>query len=152
MAFYVLAGLYVFSAIMILQVRTRRIPVPSGKNMMSDIREGIGYSFRDPVIRALLTVSLSAVFIGMYQPAIPVKVQSVLGLAEVGYGVMLALNGVGSLIGAIVLFSISKHIRKGYLLIFGLLMMHGAIALFAFAPNVFVTGVAMVWLGLAFSA
>ena len=57
MAFYVLTGLYVFSAIMILQVRTRRIPVPSGSNMVSDIREGIGYSFRDPIIPALLTVS-----------------------------------------------------------------------------------------------
>ena len=151
-AFYVLAGLYVLSAIMILQVRTRRIPVPSGRNMVSDISEGIGYSLRDPVIRALLTVSLSAVFVGMHQPAIPVKVQSVLGLGEVGYGAMLALNGVGSLIGAIVLFAFSKHIRKAYLMIFGLLMMHGAIALFAFATNVFVTGVAMVWLGLAFSA
>ncbi len=152
MAFYALAALYVFSAIMIFRVRTRRVPVPSGRNMVSDIRDGIGYAYRTPVIRALLIVSLSAFFFGVYQPAIPVKVRSVLGLGEVGYGTMLALLGVGTLIGAITLFTISKRIRKGYLLIFGLLWSSLAVALFAIAPNVFVSGVSMVLLGVAFSA
>lgn len=151
-AFYALTALYVFSAIMIFMVRSRRVPVPTGRNMAADIREGIGYAYRTPLIRALLIVSLSAVFIGMYQPAIPVKVRSVLGLGEVGYGAMLALNGVGTLIGAITLFAIGSRVRKGYLLIVALLMMHGSIALLAFAPNVFLTGVAMVWLGLGLSA
>ncbi len=152
MAFYALTALYVFSAVMIFRVRTRHVPVPTGRNMLADIREGIGYAYRTPVIRALLIVSLSAFFIGVYQPAIPVKVRSVLGLGEVGYGAMLALNGVGSLVGAIVLFSISKHIRKGYLLIFGILLFDASVVLLAVAPNVFITGVSMVTLGMAFSA
>jgi len=89
---------------------------------------------------------------GMYQPAIPVKVQEVLGLGEVGYGVILGLNGVGALIGSLALFILSKHIRKGFLLIFALLMFNSAVSLFAIAPNILISGLAMVLLGLAFSA
>ncbi|MDP6667041.1 MAG: MFS transporter [Dehalococcoidia bacterium] len=152
LAFYVLAGLYGFSAVTIFIVRTRHFPVPSGRNMFSDIREGMGYSYRTPVIRALLIVGSGSLFMGMYQPAIPVKVQEGLGLGEVGYGVMLGLNGVGALVGAFVLFALSTRLRKGHLVIFGLLTFNGSVALFALAPNVLISGVAMVTLGLAFSS
>ena len=151
-AFYALTALYLFSAIMIFTVRTRHLPVPSGRNMFIDIQQGIKYASQTPIIRALLIVGSSALFMGMYQPAIPVKVQDVLGLGEVGYGVILGLNGVGALIGSAALFILSKHIRKGYLLIFGLLMFNAAVSLFAVAPNVVISGLAMVLLGLAFSA
>ena len=151
-AFYALTALYLFSAIMLFTVRTRHLPVPSGRNMFIDIQQGIKYASQTPIIRALLIVGSSALFMGMYQPAIPVKVQDVLGLGEVGYGVILGLNGVGALIGSAALFTLSKHIRKGHLLIFGLLMFNAAVALFAVAPNVVISGLAMVLLGLAFSA
>jgi MFS family permease len=151
-AFYVLAGLYGFSAVMIYRVRTRHVPIPSGKNMLSEIREGVRYAYRTPIIRGLLIVGVSAVFMGMSQPAIPVKVRDVLDLGEVGYGIMLGLNGVGSLIGAIILFSVGTRIRKGYLVMFALIVINGSVAMFALAPNVFLSGVAMVVMGLAFSA
>ncbi|HJP27994.1 MAG TPA: MFS transporter [Dehalococcoidia bacterium] len=151
-AFYVLTGLYAFSAFMIFRVRTRRVPVPSSRNMFNDIREGIGYAYRTPIIRALLMVGMGALFMGMNQPAIPVKVQDELGLGEVGYGIMLGLNGVGSLIGAVVLFAFAKHVRKGYLLIFALLVFNGSIGIFAIAPNVLISGLAMTLMGLAFAS
>ncbi len=151
-AFYVLAGLYAFSAVTIFRVRTRHVPVPSGRNMFSDIREGIGYAYRTPIIRALLIVGSGSLFMGVYQPAIPVKIQDVLGMGEVGYGVMLGLNGVGALIGAFVLFALSTRLRKGYLVIFGLLMFNGSVALFAVASSVLISGVAMILLGLAFAS
>ena len=152
MAFYALASLYGFSSLMIFMVKTRHVPVPSGRNMISDIKAGLTYSYRTPIIRALLIIGSSAIFMGTYQPAIPVKVQDELGLGEFGYGVILGLNGVGALIGSTILFALSKKIRKGYLLIFGLLLFNSSIGLFAIAPNIVVTGISMVFLGLAFSA
>ena len=151
MAFYVLAGLYGFSALMIFFVKTRYVPVPSGRNMISDIKDGLAYSYRTPIIRALLIIGSSALFMGTYQPAIPVKVQDELGLGEFGYGVILGLNGVGALIGSAVLFALSKRIRKGYLLISALLLFNASVGLFAVAPNVILTGISMITLGLAFS-
>ena len=151
-SFYVLTGLYVLSAVLIFRVRTRRVPVPSGRNMFSDIREGVGYAWRTPMIRALIFVGSGALFIGMSQPAIPVKVQDVLHLGEVGYGVILGLNGVGALIGSVVLFAFSSRVRKGYLLIFALIMLNVATGLFAVAPGVVLSGVAMVLMGLAFAS
>jgi predicted MFS family arabinose efflux permease len=151
-SFYALTGLYVLSAVLIFRVRTRRVPVPSGRNMFSDIREGVGYAWRTPMIRALIFVGSGALFIGMSQPAIPVKVQDVLGLGEVGYGVILGLNGVGALIGSVVLFTFSNRVRKGYLLMFALIMLNIATGLFAIAPNILFSGLAMVLMGLAFAA
>ncbi|MQG37378.1 MAG: MFS transporter [SAR202 cluster bacterium] len=151
-AFFVLSGLYMLSAIMILAIKTRHTPVPSGRNIFADIKEGIEYAAQTPIIRALLIVGAGALFMGMYQPAIPVKVREVLGLGEVEYGIILGLNGVGALIGSLALFILSKHIRKGHLLIFGLLMFNGAVSLFAMAPNTIISGLAMILLGLAFSA
>ena len=150
-AFYALAGLYGFSAVMIFLVKTRYVPVFSGRNMIEDITEGLKYSYRTPIIRALLVIGSSALFMGMYQPAIPVKVHNELGLGEFGYGVILGLNGVGALIGSVFLFALSKKLRKGYLLIFALLMFNASVGLFAVAPNVVVAGISMVFLGLAFS-
>ena len=152
LAFYVLAALYGFSALMIFSVKSRRVPDPSGRNIISDIKAGLAYSYRTPIIRALLIIGSSALFMGTYQPAIPVKVQDELGMGEFGYGVILGLNGVGALIGSAALFALSKKIRKGYLLIFALLLFNASIGLFAVAPNVVVTGISMVFLGLAFSA
>ena len=150
--FYALTALYVFSAIMIYRVRTRHVPIPSGRNMFSDIREGVGYAWRMPMIRALIFVGSGALFIGMSQPAIPVKVRDVLNLGEVGYGVILGLNGVGALIGSVVLFALSKRVRKGYLLMFALIMLNVATGLFALAPNVIFSGMAMILMGLAFAS
>jgi MFS family permease len=151
-AFYVLTGLYAFSAFMIFRVRTRHIPVPSGRNMFSDIRLGVGYAYRTPIIRALLVLGSSAIFMGMMQPAIPVKVKDILGLGEVGYGVMLGLSGVGALIGSFLLFAFSNKIRKGYLLIFAMLMLNVSTAIFALAPNIFISGLAMFLQGFAFAS
>lgn len=151
-AFYVLSGLYAFSALMIFRVRTRHHPIPSGRNMFSDILHGIGYAYRTPIIRALLILGSSAIFMGMMQPAIPVKVKDELGLSEIGYGVMLGLSGVGALVGAFTLFVFSNKIRKGYLLIFAMLIMNASTALFAVAPNVVMSGVAMTLQGLAFAS
>jgi MFS family permease len=150
--FYALTALYVFSATMLYRVRTRHVPIPSGRNMFSDIREGVGYAWRMPMIRALIFVGSGALFIGMSQPAIPVKVQDVLNLGEVGYGVILGLNGVGALIGSIVLFALSKRVRKGYLLMFALIMLNVATGLFAVAPDVILSGLAMILMGLAFAS
>ena len=119
--------------------------------MLEDIKEGIAYSYRTPIIRALLIIGFSALFMGTYQPAIPVKVKDELGLGEFGYGVILGLNGVGALIGSLILFLVSKRVRKGYLLIFAMAMFNGSVLLFAVASNVWITGLAMVSMGLAFS-
>ena len=150
-AFFVLAALYALSAVVIMMVRTRHLPISTGSNILDDIRQGIAYSYNTPIIRGLLIIGASALFMGTYQPAIPVKTQDELGLNEFGYGIILGLNGIGALIGSIVLFMISNKVRKGYLLIFALVMFNSSVLVFAVAPNIFISALAMVSLGLAFS-
>jgi len=150
--FYVLTAFYGISAIFIYLVRTRRVPVPSGRNMFHEIGEGVSYAMHSPVIRGLLLVALSALFLGMNQPAIPVKVRDELGMGEFGYGVMISLNGVGALIGSAVLFTLGSKARKGLLLMSGMTIFNVSLIIFAIATTPFMTGFSMVLLGTAFSA
>jgi len=150
--FYVLTAFYGISAIFIYLVRTRRVPVPSGRNMFQEIGEGVSYAMHSPVIRGLLLVALSALFLGMNQPAIPVKVRDELGMGEFGYGVMISLNGVGALIGSAVLFTLGSKARKGLLLMSGMTIFNVSLIIFAIATTPFMTGFSMVLLGTAFSA
>lgn len=150
--FYVLTAFYGISAIFIYLVRTRRVPVPSGRNMFQEIGEGVSYAMHSPVIRGLLLVALSALFLGMNQPAIPVKVREELGMGEFGYGVMISLNGVGALIGSAVLFTLGSKARKGLLLMSGMTIFNVSLIIFAIATTPFMTGFSMVLLGTAFSA
>ncbi|MGB1748408.1 MAG: MFS transporter [Dehalococcoidia bacterium] len=150
--FYVLTAFYGVSAVFIYLVRTRRVPVPSGRNMFQEIGEGVSYAIHSPVIRGLLFVALSALFLGMNQPAIPVKVRDELGMGEFGYGVMISLNGVGALIGSAVLFTLGSKARKGLLLMSGMTIFNVSLIIFAIASTPFMTGFSMVLLGTAFSA
>jgi len=150
--FYALTAFYGVSAIFIYMVRTRRVPVPSGRNMFQEIGEGVSYAMHSPVIRGLLLVALSALFLGMNQPAIPVKVRDELGMGEFGYGVMISLNGVGALIGSAVLFTLGSKARKGLLLMSGMTIFNVSLIIFAIASTPFMTGFSMVLLGTAFSA
>jgi MFS family permease len=150
--FYILTAFYGVSAVFIYLVRTRRVPVPSGRNMFQEIGEGVSYAIHSPVIRGLLFVALSALFLGMNQPAIPVKVRDELGMGEFGYGVMISLNGVGALIGSAVLFTLGSKARKGLLLMSGMTIFNVSLIIFAIASTPFMTGFSMVLLGTAFSA
>ena len=109
------------------------------KSARQDMVEGLRFVLTDPVVRALMTLNLMAMFAGFVIPIIPVYARDVLEVGETGYGTMMALFGAGGAIGTLVIMLFGNKINKGLLLVgssavFGLMM-----ALFAFSREFYLS-------------
>ena len=77
-------------------------PHEAGRRIMSDIKEGLVYIKRHPVIRALLMAMLSTALLAAPLTALmPALIVSVYGRESGAFGLMLSASGLGSLIGAL---------------------------------------------------
>ena len=120
-AYYLAGLLYVVCVMLILQIP--RSPGHAGRSrspLLSDIRAGLGYVAGDRMLRSLMLSGLTiALFIMPYQVMLPGFAGS-LGHSEL-LGAMVAISGVGGLIGAFAVASIGDHPRKPYVqFLFGL--------------------------------
>lgn len=99
---------FFFFALVLLSLRRQPHPNPApatpGRNSFwPNLFEGIGYTFRSPLLLALLSTSFMWNFaLGIYQVALPFFCQEVLGVGPAGMGLMLAVTSVGSFLSALV--------------------------------------------------
>ena len=153
LSFYVLTFFYFCGALMILSMKTRHksSDVLGKKSIFLDMKLGLEYAFKNPIIRALLILSITAIFSGIYLPVIPVKIKQDLGLGEFEYGFVLAMNGIGTLIGSIILFIINERIKKIFLIIISFLAFDFGILFFGFSPNFVMCSLSMIIMGIGIS-
>ena len=153
LSFYVLTFFYFCGALMILSMKTRHksSDVLGETSIFLDMKLGLEYAFKNPIIRALLILSITAIFSGIYQPVIPVKIKQDLGLGEFEYGFVLAMNGIGTLIGSIILFIINERIKKIFLIIISFLAFDFGILFFGFSPNFVMCSLSMIIMGIGIS-
>ncbi|MFL2665752.1 MAG: MFS transporter [Dehalococcoidia bacterium] len=155
-SFYFISSLYILGALMIFSVKTRSKKKNNTsnikrENILKEIKTGIVYSIKSPIIRPLLLISITAVFGGMYQPVIPVKIKEDLGLKELHYGYTLAASGLGALLGSIVLFTLGSKVKNLYVLILSFIGFDIGVIIFGFAPNFLIAILASVMMGTGFA-
>tara|TARA_Y100001936_G_scaffold174939_1_gene171418 strand:+ start:10408 stop:11553 length:1146 start_codon:yes stop_codon:yes gene_type:complete len=153
-SFYFISSLYILGALMIISVKTRskkKIHKVKNKNIFIEIKTGIIYSLKNPIIRPLLIISITAIFGGMYQPVIPVKIKNDLGLEELHYGYTLAASGVGALFGSIILFTLGSRVRNLYVLIISFIGFDIGVIIFGFAPNFLISILSSFMMGTGFA-
>ncbi|MBA31790.1 MAG: hypothetical protein CL748_04610 [Chloroflexi bacterium] len=153
-SFYFISSLYILGAFMIFSVKTRSKYKKTNikkQSIFKDIKIGILYSIKHPIIRPLLIISITAIFGGMYQPVIPVKIKNNLGLEELHYGYTLAASGIGALIGSIILFSLGKKVKNLYVLIISFIGFDIGVIIFGFAPNFLISTLASFMMGTGFA-
>lgn len=112
----------------------RARPVQTG-SVWQNLKEGLGYAWRNPVPRTLLLVeavtdaaALPYVFVLM-----PVFARDVLAVGASGLGFMTASVGIGALAGALSIALIGDRIRKGLVLMIAVLLF--GIFLFLFSQS-----------------
>ncbi len=153
-SFYFISSLYILGALMIISVKTRskkKNHKVKNENLFIEIKTGIIYSLKNPIIRPLLIISITAIFGGMYQPVIPVKIKNDLGLEELHYGYTLAASGVGALFGSIILFTLGSRVRNLYVLIISFIGFDIGIIIFGFAPNFLISILSSFMMGTGFA-
>lgn len=153
-SFYFISSLYILGALMIISVKTRskkKNHKIKNENIFIEIKTGIIYSLNNPIIRPLLIISITAIFGGMYQPVIPVKIKNDLGLEELHYGYTLAASGVGALFGSIILFTLGSRVRNLYVLIISFIGFDIGVIIFGFAPNFIISILSSFMMGTGFA-
>lgn len=78
-------------------------------NVIADIKEGINYSNKMPVIYTTLAMlAIVNIFLMNFNVTVPVFARDIFGLKEEGFGYLMSAMGLGSFIGAISVASKSK--------------------------------------------
>lgn len=121
-----------------------------GSGLLTDIKEGIGFLWKHPALRALLFFSLGAnlAISGPVEIGLAIIAHNRFASAA-AFGIMLAAFGLGALAGTILAGSVGEFHHRGRLLIgLGALFSVGMV-LIAFASHVLIAGAVLLVLGMA---
>ncbi len=124
---------------------------PSHRHMFAEIGDGLRYVWQQPVIRTLtVLIGVTSIFGFSYSVLLPAYAVDVLKVGETGYGLLNAAVGVGALVGALTVASVSRRKGKGLQLTLGSLAFPLALLAFAMTRSFGVTLIFMACAGVAF--
>jgi len=114
-ALAILAGLYLTNAVLI-----SRVPNPAsqivtkGRDVWHHLTDGVGQVLKDQAVIGVLAITVAMnLFFFPYQQLLPVVAVDVLGSGSVGLGGLSAADGLGSLIGTLLIALFASHRRNG---------------------------------------
>lgn len=139
--YFLMAGLYLFAGLFLIRVpEVYRETVSAGsirgeaKAALRNIRDGMGYIVRSPVIGPLIGVNVLVVITAMpYMFLLGGFVQDVLDAGADAQGILLSVSGVGSLVGSLVVANLKPE-RRGAMFLLGSAF-QGLMLFFAFAVS-----------------
>ncbi len=118
-----------------------------GGGGLADLVEGMKYVVRDHRIRMLLLVNFLIVIVSLpYTQLLPGFVAAVLQRGPFEQGMLQSVQGIGALIGAVIVAS-AAAVRRGKMLIWAGALLGGAIVAFSISTNYWITMPIMVVLG-----
>jgi MFS family permease len=151
--YLVVAGMYVVVVLSLMRLPQRGAPAGTARpSPLRSLGDGLSYIRGNPVVGTLLLLALAPMLLGMpYQQLMPVFAADVFHVGPSGLGLLLTISGVGALIGALTLASMTGFRRRGLLqmalgIAFGL-----AVAGFAFGQSFAVALVMLLVIGMAWS-
>lgn len=118
-------AMYIFDAVtyagligilMILRI-PRLVPNERAASVWSSIAEGVSFVRERPVIWQLMSLDLSATLFGAYRVLLPAIAVDVLEVGPSGYGLLSAAPSAGALIGAALVFKLTRTMRSGHLVL-----------------------------------
>jgi MFS family permease len=126
---------------------------PSKRSGIQQLTDGLRYVKSHPVLRLLLGLALAPIVLGMpYVQIMPVFAEDVFEVGASGLGTLMALNGVGALIGSLIIAS-SGNVRRRGMLQLALGVTFGvSLAIFAFSTSYILALAAILVVGGAGSA
>lgn len=122
---------------------------PSMQTPVADLLEGFRYIWHDKNIVALMIIAFTIALFGWnFSTLMPVMARDVLGRGEVGFGMLRALNGFGSVFGALLITYLSTRQGRGRRLNQLNLIFPITLIAFAFSPSYLIALVTIAAVGL----
>jgi predicted MFS family arabinose efflux permease len=136
-------GLSFLAVIIALSViRSTFVPKKTKDSVAAQIGEGFRYMKGQGALWRLTILGFASTFCGVpLLTLLPAFVQDVYGAGEVGYSVMMAISGSGSVVGALLYAAFSKQKRQGLVTMRMQLVISILLAAFALSRNLALTGI-----------
>ncbi len=116
--FFIVGGIYVLSVILTVALDAGGSPASTSRGgVAGDIMEGLSYAAADPGRRGLVILMLITTLFGYsYWALMPAWAREALDVRSDGLGMLMAIMGIGSLVGTLGLAAIPTVRRRGLLL------------------------------------
>ncbi|MEX2327485.1 MAG: MFS transporter, partial [Pseudomonadales bacterium] len=116
MVYVLMSVLYLTSGISVLIKKHAGDPVPGErKSPLNDIKEGLGYVFRSPIVGGLILLSIMPFLFGLsINTLLPAFNRDVLAGGPDDLGLLMTAMGVGAIAGSLVLAKLGALRHKGY--------------------------------------
>ena len=149
--YFIMAGMFLFAVVTLTRVNGTPARLAGEKvsfrQVGLDLREGVSYIADSRVLSLLLLMSFITSALAMpYLFMLPGFVDEVFDGGAIELGLLIAVGGVGSLVGSLVLASLPER-RRGMLLMGSALVIGIALLAFAASPSVWIGGIFMVFVG-----
>jgi predicted MFS family arabinose efflux permease len=134
-------------------ITTRFLPVKTTETMFSSLKQGIQFTRKQGSMEALIVLAFCMTALGMpMRTYIPVFVKDIFHRGPETYGNLLALMGLGSILGSLSIASAGNMRRKGLVALGALLCLGAGISAFALSKSVRISGVILVLVGASMMA
>ena len=120
---YVVIALGDFTSVAVMSMVRLPEPAesPERRSPLAELKSGISYSLRHPLVRTILGVILVTELFGWSaEPMLPVVVRDVLGGGATGLGLLFAAASAGAAVTAFTLSSVGNVRHKGWLMVGGI--------------------------------
>lgn len=141
-----------FIAMLVVMPQNRRPVVHASEtSAWSELLEGYRYIWEHKQIRALLSVDIVPIMLGMsYVTMAPAIAEDVLGMGSEGLGYLLSGNGIGMLAGALLVAKMSGMKRRGLVVTIGVGLFGVALIAFGLSSSIMVSIGLIVIVGLIY--
>ncbi len=134
-------------------ITTRFLPVKTTETMFSSLKQGIQFTRKQTSMEALIVLAFCMTALGMpMRTYIPVFVKDIFHRGPETYGNLLALMGLGSILGSLSIATAGNMRRKGLVALSALFCLGASISAFALSRSVRVSGVILVLVGASMMA
>jgi MFS family permease len=147
--YFVMTGCYLLALFFVLFLPNREKIVATGRNILTDIREGFRYISRDTKILRILLFTLICVVLAMpFQQLMPIYTDDILKVGPPGMGLLMSISGGGALVGSLFL-AIMPGRKRGLMLLISGIVAGVALTVFSFSAIMGVSMFVIFFIGVA---
>ena len=134
-------------------IRARFLPLKTTESMFASLKQGIQFARKQSSMEALILLAFCMTALAMpMRTYIPVFVKDIFHRGPETYGNLLALMGLGSIFGSLMIASAGNFKRKGFVALCALICLGAGISGFAFSKSVPLSGMILVVVGASMMA
>ena len=134
-------------------ISARFLPIKTTETMFASLKQGIRFARKQNSMEALILLAFCMTALAMpMRTYIPVFVKDIFHRGPETYGNLLALMGLGSIFGSLMIASAGNFKRKGRVALCALICLGAGISAFAFSKSVPLSGIILVLVGASMMA